>query len=169
MKRTTTTKTKTKTKRTLLKSTLAAALAGTIATTVAAGVMVAEAGSAEAGTLTSVQRYGITLDPLQSVALPTMSCPAGTYLYNVNYSPGRLVPHGVQVVENGDVGVTISGATKAAIQPKGLPLGVSVYDGTEGSASATNWSLFPRAVAIILVCTTNPNSAVYEDLYGAWS
>jgi hypothetical protein len=163
MKRTT--KRTTKPTRTLRRS----AVAVTLATAAAAGVVLAEAGSAEAGTLTSVEGYRTTLGPLQSVGLPTMKCPAGTYLHNADYSPGRLVPHGVQVVENGDVGVTISGATKAAIQPKGLPLGVSVYDGTEGSASATNWSLFPRAVAIILVCTTNPNSAVYEDLYGAWS
>jgi len=167
MKRTTTTKTKTK--RTLLKSTLAAALAGTIATTVAAGVMVAQAGSAEAGTLTSVQRYGITLDPLQSVALPNMSCPAGTYLYNVNYSPGRLVPHGVQVVENGGVGVSMSGSTAAEVQPKGLPLGIKVKDTTAVPASATNWSLASREVVIILVCTTNPYSAVYDDPYHQWS
>ena len=157
--------TNTKTKKTLLRSTLTA----TLATAVAAGVLLAEAGSAEAGTLTSVERYRATLGPLQSVGLPDMACPAGTYLHNANYSPGRLVPPGVQVVENGGVGVSMSGATVAAVQPKGLPLGVQVKDTTAVPASATNWSLSSRELVIILVCTTNPYDAVYYDPYHAWS
>ena len=157
--------TNTKTKKTLLRSTLIAALA----TAVAAGVLLAEAGSAEAGTLTSVERYRATLGPLQSVGLPDMTCPAGTYLHNANYSPGRLVPPGVQVVENGGVGVSMSGATVAAVQPKGLPLGVEVKDTTAAPASATNWSLSSRELVIILVCTTNPYDAVYYDPYHEWS
>ena len=152
-----TSKTKIKTKRTLLRSTLTA----TIATTLAAGVLLAEAGSAEAGTLTSVERYRATLGPLQSVGLPDMTCPAGTYLHNANYSPGRL--------ENGGVGVSMSGATVAAVQPKGLPLGVEVKDTTAAPASATNWSLSSRELVIILVCTTNPYDAVYYDPYHEWS
>ena len=157
--------TNTKTKKTLLRSTLTA----TLATAVAAGVLLAEAGSAEAGTLTSVERYRATLGALQSVGLPDMTCPAGTYLHNANYSPGRLVPPGVQVVENGGVGVSMSGATVAAVQPKGLPLGVEVKDTTAAPASATNWSLSSRELVIILVCTTNPYDAVYYDPYHAWS
>jgi len=159
------TNTKTKTKKTLVRSTLTA----TLATAVAAGVLLAEAGSAEAGTLTSVERYRATLGPLQSVGLPDMACPAGTYLHNANYSPGRLVPPGVQVVENGGVGVSMSGATVAAVQPKGLPLGVEVKDTTAAPASATNWSLSSRELVVILVCTTNPYDAVYYDPYHAWS
>src|SRR6478609_154457 len=164
-----TSKTKIQTKRTLLRSTLTATLTATIATTLAAGVLLAEAGSAEAGTLTSVERYRATLGPLQSVGLPDMTCPAGTYLHNANYSPGRLVPPGVQVVENGGVGVSMSGATVAAVQPKGLPLGVEVKDTTAAPASATNWSLSSRELVIILVCTTNPYNAVYYDPYHEWS
>ena len=164
-----TSKTKIKTKRTLLRSTLTATLTATIATTLAAGVLLAEAGSAEAGTLTSVERYRATLGPLQSVGLPDMTCPAGTYLHNANYSPGRLVPPGVQVVENGGVGVSMSGATVAAVQPKGLPLGVEVKDTTAAPASATNWSLSSRELVIILVCTTNPYNAAYYDPYHVWS
>ena len=159
------TNTKTKTKKTLVRSTLTA----TLATAVAAGVLLAEAGSAEAGTLTSVERYRATLGPLQSVGLPDMKCPAGTYLHNANYSSGRLVPHGVQVVESGGVGVSMSGATVAAVQPKGLPLGVQVKDTTAVPASATNWSLSSRELVIILVCTTNPWDAVYYDPYHYWS
>ena len=128
----------------------------------------AEAGSAEAGTLTSVERYRATLGPLQSVGLPDMKCPAGTYLHNANYSPGRLVPPGVQVVENGGVGVSMSGATVAAVQPKGLPLGVQVKDTTAVPASATNWSLSSRELVINLVCTTNPWDAAYYDPYHVW-
>jgi hypothetical protein len=168
-KPTTETKTKTRTKRTSLRSTLTATLVATVATAVAAGLLVAEAGNAQAGTLTSVERYRTTLGPLQSVGLPEMTCPAGTYLHNADYSPGRLVPPGVQVVENGGVGVSMSGATVADVQPKGLPLGVQVKDTTATPASATNWALAPRELVIILVCTTNPYNAAYDDPYHVWS
>lgn len=163
MKRTT--KPTTKPTRTLRRS----AVAVTLATAAAAGVLLAEAGSAEAGTLTSVEGYRTTLGPLQSVGLPTMKCPAGTYLHNADYSPGRLVPHGVQVVANGGVGVSMSGSTAAEVQPKGLPLGIKVKDTTAVPASASNWALSSREVVIILVCTTNPYNAVYDDPYHEWS
>ena len=160
----------TTTKRTLVRSTLAATLAATIATAVAGGLLLAEAGSAEAGgTLTSVEGYRATLNPLQSVGLPDLKCPTGSYLHNANYSSGRLVPHGVQVVESGGVGVSMSGATVAAVQPKGLPLGVQVKDSTAGPSSATNWDLSSHELVIILVCTTNPWDAVYYDPYHYWS
>ena len=151
------------------KTLVRSALAVSIATAVAAGVLLAEAGSAEAGTLTSVERYRATLGPLQSVMLPNLACPAGTYLHDADYSAGRTVPNGVQVVENGGVGVSMSGATVAAVQPKGLPLGVQVKDTTAGPASATNWALSNRELVIILVCTTNPYDADYYDPYHVWS
>jgi hypothetical protein len=160
---------KTRTTRTSLRSTLTATLTATMATAVAAGLLLAQAGSAQAGTLTSVERYRATLGPLQSVGLPEMTCPAGTYLHNADYSPGRLVPPGVQVVENGGVGVSMSGATVADVQPKGLPLGVQVKDTTAVPASATNWALSSRELVIILVCTTNPYNAAYYDPYHQWS
>ena len=151
-----------KTTRTLTRS----AAAATIATAIAAGGLLVGAGSAQAsGTLTTVQGYRVTLGPLQSDVLPDMKCPAGSYLYNYNYSPGRLVPHGVQVVEPGGVGVSMGGATLAAVQPTGLPLGVQVYDGTTGPASATNWDLSSHELVINLVCTTNPWDAAYYDPY----
>ena len=81
----------TKTTRTLARSTAAAA----IVTTIAAGVLLVGAGSAQAsGTVTTVEDYRVTLGPLQSDGLPTMKCPAGSYLHNYHYSPGRLVPNG---------------------------------------------------------------------------
>jgi hypothetical protein len=163
------TRTRTRTRRTSLRSTLTATLTATMATAVAAGLLLTQAGSAQAGTLTSVERYRATLGPLQSVGLPEMTCPAGTYLHNADYSPGRLVPPGVQVVENGGVGVSMSGATVADVQPKGLPLGVQVKDTTTVPASATNWALGSRELIIILVCTTNPYNAAYYDPYHAWS
>ena len=131
--------------------------------------MLAEAGSAEAGTLASVERYRADLGTLPSVGLPDIKSAAGTYLHNANYCPGRLVPPGVQVVDNGGVGVSMSGAAVAAVQPKGLPLGVEVKDTTAAPASATNWSLSSRELVIILVCTSNPYDAVYFDPYHAWS
>jgi hypothetical protein len=155
-----------KTTRTLARSTAAA----TIATAVAAGVLLTGASSAQAsGTITTVERYRVTLGPWQSDGLPDMKCPAGSYLHNYNYSPGRLVPPGVQVLEPGGVGVSMSGANLATIQPTGLPLGVQVYDSTRGPASATNWDPFSSHELVInLVCTTNPWNAAYYDPYGAW-
>jgi len=114
------------------------------------------------GTVTSVERYRATLGPLQSVGLPDLKCPAESYLHN-NYSPGRPVPSGVQVLEPGGVGVSMSGVTLAATQPKGLPLRVQVYDSTAGPASATNWDLSSDELVINLVCTTNPWDAAYYD------
>ena len=147
-----------------------AAAAAAIATTVAAGLLLAEAGSAEAsGTLTTVEGYRATLAPLQSVGLPDFKCPAGNYLHNVEYSPGRLVPRGVQVVENGGVGVSIAAGTLAAVQPTGLPLGVQLYDATTGPSSATNWALSSRELVINIVCTTNIRAAVYYDPYHVYS
>ena len=156
----------TKRTRTRARSTAAILAATVAAMTIAAGVSLLEAGSAQAsGTVTSVEGYRATLAPLQSVGLPDMKCPAGSYLYNVNYSPGRLVPHGVQVIEPGGVGVSMSGATVAAVQPTGLPIGVQVKDATTGPSSATNWDLSSHELVINLVCTTNPWDAVYYDPY----
>ena len=150
-----------KTTRTLARSTAAA-----IVSTIAAGVLLTGAGSAQAsGTVTTVEGYRVTLGPLQSDGLPTMKCPAGSYLHNYHYSPGRLVPNGVQVLEPGGVGVSMGGATLATTQPTGLPLGVQVYDSTAGPASATNWALTSQELVINLVCTTNPWDAAYYDPY----
>ena len=152
--------------RTRARSTAAILAATVAAATIAAGVSLLEAGSAAAsGTLTSVEGYRATLAPLQSVGLPDMKCPAGSYLYNADYSPGRLVPNGVQVVEPGGVGVSMGGATFAATQPKGLPIGVQVYDATTGPSSATNWDLSSHQLVINIICTTNPWDAVYDDPY----
>jgi hypothetical protein len=153
-----------KTTRTLARS----APAATLATTLAAGVVLTGTSTAQAsGTLTAVERYRVTLSPWQSDGLPDMKCPAGTYLRNHDYSPGRRVPPGVQVLEPGGVGVSIYGITLAATQPTGLPLGVQVYDGTGGTASASNWDPFSSHELVInLVCTTNPWDAAYYAPYG---
>ena len=155
-----------KSTRTRARSTAAILAATVAAATIAAGVSLMEASSAEAsGTLTSVEGYRATLAPLQSVGLPDMKCPAGSYLYNANYSTGRLVPHGVQVIEPGGVGVSMSGATLATTQPTGLPIGVQVKDATTGPSSATNWDLSSHPLVINIICTTNPWDAVYYDPY----
>ena len=155
-----------KSTRTRARSTAAILAATVAAATIAAGVSLMEARSAEAsGTRTTVEGYRATLAPLQSVGLPDMKCPAGAYLYRANYSAGRLVPHGVQVIEPGGVGVTISGATFAATQPTGLPIRVQVYDATTGPSSATNWDLSSHPLVINIICTTNPWDAAYDYLY----
>ena len=75
----------------------------------------------------------------------------------------------MQVIEPGGVGVSMGGATVAAVQPTGLPLGVQVKDATAGPSSATNWDLSSHQLVINIVCTTNPFAAVYYDPYHEWS
>ncbi len=47
------------------------------------------------------------IKPLDSITIPSRSCDYG-YLENADYSPGRLVPKDVEIVEPGGVGVTIT-------------------------------------------------------------
>ncbi|WP_346186799.1 hypothetical protein [Streptomyces osmaniensis] len=50
----------------------------------------------------AIEVFSQDLNGLQTVPLPGFTCPAATpYLVNYNYSPGRLVPLGVQVEEGG--------------------------------------------------------------------
>ena len=48
--------------------------------------------------------------PLDSIKIPSRIYPLG-YLENTGYSPGRMVPKGVEIVEPGGVSVTITHTT----------------------------------------------------------
>ena len=150
-----------------VRATLVAMTAAAI-TGIGGAVATADDTTGPAASVTTYEVFRETVKPWDSIKIPSFGCPTG-YLHNADYSPGRLVPLGVQVVENGGVGVSMSGATVADVQPKGLPLGVQVKDTTATPASATNWALAPRELVIILVCTTNPYNAAYYDPYHVWS
>jgi hypothetical protein len=48
-----------------------------------------------------------TIKPWDSITVPSMACPTG-WLVDKDLAPGRYVPKGVEVVEPGLVGVTIT-------------------------------------------------------------
>ena len=142
----------------------AAALAVT-----ALGVTAASASSTPSDVVT-VTAFHETVKPWDSIAIPSLSCPAGSYLQNVDLSPGRIVPKGAQVIEprfglepGGAIGVTI-GAAKATPE---MRQGVTLYPLTGTNAdgaisSATNWDpAFRHDVVIQLSCTTDINKAAF--------
>jgi hypothetical protein len=118
----------------------------------------------------TVTAFHETVKPWQTIGIPSLSCPAGSYLQNVDLSPGRIVPKGVQVIEpryglapGGAVGVTI-GAAKATPEVRG---GYRIYPLTGTNAdgaisSATNWD--PAAshdIVINLHCTADITKAAF--------
>ena len=137
-------------------------LAALVATAAAAGVAVAAAPGAAASsdtpqwTETTIEAFRVTLPPWHSVKIPKASCPAGMNLVDRDYSPGRIVPRGVEVKEPGGVGVTISQASYWTYYEGGS--GYRVYTGLSGSdiREATNWDPFTSHDLVIdLHCTTN--------------
>ena len=139
-----------------------------------AAVLVAGLGVAEAAAMNSesdtfmVHGFTETIKPWDSISIPAMTCPEGSYLEHVDLSPGRLVPHGVQVLElqygqapNGAVGATIfSGPWVGVRDATGKVVSVKTGTQREGS-SATNWDpANPHTIQVNLSCTTNVSKAV---------
>jgi hypothetical protein len=138
------------------------ALAGLFASTAVAGVAVAAAPGAAAShvqpqsTETTVRAFTVTLPPWHSVKIPKASCPAGMNLVDRDYSPGRIVPRGVEVNEPGAIGVTISQASYWSYYDEKFEY--RVYTGLSGSdiREATNWDPFAsHDLTIDLHCTSN--------------
>ena len=84
-----------------------ALVAATALAFTAIGGAVATADSASEPTVTTYEVFRETVKPWDSIKIPSLMCPTG-YLHNQDYSPGRMVPRGVEVVEPGGVGVTIT-------------------------------------------------------------
>ena len=70
-----------------------------------------------------VPRFYESIKPWDSITIPALSCPEGSYLVDQHLSPGRLVPKGVEVTElrnglepAGAVGVTIRDARAVAVE-----------------------------------------------------
>jgi hypothetical protein len=138
-----------------------AVLAGLVATATAAGVAVAAAPGAAANsdtpqwTETTLTAFRVTLPPWHSVKIPKASCPADMNLVDRDYSPGRIVPRGVEIKEPGGIGVTINQASFWTYYKDGF--GYKVYTGLSGSdiREATNWDPFTSHDLVIdLHCTS---------------
>ena len=132
--------------------------AGAAAAVAGVGVSTASAASTSSDTVTEAFRE--TIKPWDSVAVPSMACPAG-WLVNKDLSTGRYVPLGVEVVEPGLIGVTITG--RDYDHAYGGDKNSNPIKGTlsTGSfSSATNWDpLGSRELVIKLHCTTDITKA----------
>jgi len=104
------------------------------------------AAAAATGSDYSFVAFRETIKPWDSISIPSVAC-QGNYLQNKHFSPGRLVPNGVEVVEPGGIGVTITKATATGI------------DSVNGQSSATNWGFTNQELAIVLHCTKDPAKA----------
>ena len=104
------------------------------------------------GTEYSFVAFRETIKPWDSINIPSASCQQDA-LEDKVYSPGRIVPNGVEVVEPGGIGVTITKASDNGRYPNGI-------DSASGQSSATNWDPFSsREPAIVLHCTKDPAKA----------
>jgi hypothetical protein len=118
-----------------------------------------------APTVRTYEVFREAVKPWDSIRIPSRSCPAG-YLHNQNYSPGRIVPAGVEVVEPGGVGVTITKSTGPVwVEKDRLVQPITGFDADHSYSGASNWDPFSsHEVVIKLHCTLNTDHAVVEDL-----
>lgn len=123
-----------------------------------AGIGLADSASA-ATTATRtrvVEAWSASLPPLASTGIPQLVCPADVpYLVNQDFSPGRVVPRGVEVVESAlGIGVTIP---KTYVNDPWV-----TARGSGGfAASATNWDFVGHKVAVKLHCTSDRDASYW--------
>jgi hypothetical protein len=142
----------------------AAVLATAGAAAAIAGIGVTPASAATtSGATTVTETFRETIKPFDSITVPSMSCPTG-WLVNKELSPGRYVPLGVEVIEPGLIGVTITGTdydhgyggNKKSNPMKGTLSHIGV-------STATNWDPFgSRELVIKLHCTTDVTKAAQQ-------
>jgi len=132
----------------------AAALSG-----VGAGLAAADSPAPSSTTNYTVDGMRQYIRPLESITVPTMLCGSGGYLQDREYSPGRIVPPGVQVIEPGGVGVTITNPTYGSMDPTGSFWPLIGTDGKRGWYTVTNWDLTGHEQLVKLHCTTDINQA----------
>ena len=150
------------------------ALATGAAAAVVTGIGVAEASAANTADETDtvvVTAFFETIKPWDSISIPSLACPEGSYLQSGDWSPGRIVPNGVEVLEpryglapGGAIGATIPTPVRVAVRTEtgAVKYAASGTDG--GGASATNWDFTASHDLVIkLHCTTNLSKA---DLRG---
>ena len=109
------------------------------------------------------------IKPFDSISIPSLRCFDGGpgsgdgrpgMLENKDYSPGRGVPRGVEVIEPGGIGVTITHPKYGPMDPTGSFWPTTGTDGHRGWSNATNWDPFTgRELVIKLHCTYDINQA----------
>jgi hypothetical protein len=142
------------------------AVAGLIGAATVAGVVlgadIASAGSsastADGSQTYTVEKFRETIKPWDSITIPTMVCHSG-WLVDQDYSPGRIVPRGVEITgDSGWIGTTIS-HTKFGSDYSGIRANYGT-DALKGNSTATNWDPFSSHELVVnLHCTTDPSQA----------
>jgi hypothetical protein len=144
-------------------------LATAFAAAAVAGVGVTAASASVFGNESStVEAFRETIKPWDSITISSLSCPSG-YLENTVYSSGRILPKGVEIVDGGAIGTTITDVKST---------GVTDYwnrtyhpatgtDSSQGWSTATNWDPFASHELVIrLHCTTDLSKAYMDPTYG---
>jgi hypothetical protein len=148
-----------------------AVVTGALLAGVATGLAVAAAPGAAAHsdtpqwTETTVEAYRVTLPPWHSTKIPKASCPTGMNLVDRDYSPGRIVPRGVEVIEPGYIGVHINQPSTWSYYEGGDEW--QVLNGLSGSdiREATNWDPFAsHELVITMHCTNNLENSAKKRL-----
>ncbi|MFG2752445.1 hypothetical protein [Streptomyces xanthophaeus] len=110
-------------------------------------------GATTATAVPAQQTFREVVKPSDSITVADMQCPRGAYLDNVDRSPGRIVPRGVQVNEPGGVGVTIPEANWENTS-------TGVYATGTRQGTATNWDpITAHELTVTLHCTTDQTKA----------
>jgi hypothetical protein len=129
------------------------------------------AGTAAAhdGSITTHEVFRSWVKPWETIQIPQLSCPPGTYLENRQLAPGRIVPKGLEVVEPGGIGVTINEVTKTDVLYEGTVY--NMHTGTDPDrlysiSSATNWDLTSGHELVINLRCTNE---FVEGAHGEWN
>ena len=141
---------------------VALATAGTAALIAGVGVTTASATTTSSDTVT-IESFRETIKPWDSISIPSMSCPSGSWLIDQHLSPGRGVPRGVEVTgDSGWIGTTISAMDHEYVTVEGVggtKLQYRPITGTtneRGVSTATNWDAFSSHELVInLHCTTD--------------
>lgn len=136
---------------------VAAALAGTAAIS-GLGMTAAQAAPADE---TVVHAFQETIKPFDSISIPQLDCPYRTYLRDADYSPGRIVAHGVQVLEPGWIGATIPNLRYERAHDAAGKVWYAAIGTNSAGATATNWDPFvSHDLTVNLVCTSDVRQAV---------
>lgn len=145
-----------------LSPTVRVVLATAAAAAVVTGVGVSTASASVIGTDSyTVEAFRETVKPWDSITIPSLTCPTG-WLKDEVLSLGRMVPKGVQVLEPGGIGVTIS-ATDHTYEQDWWGNVYRPITGTtadRGVSTATNWDPFSSHELVVnLHCTTDLTKA----------
>ena len=141
-------------------------IAGLVATTAGAGIIAANAGAASASESPggpapvsyTVEVFRASIKPLDSITIPSTSCGENYLLEDGDFSPGRLVPRGVEIAgDSGWIGTTITHSAFRSYKPntteRWLHYGT---DASKGASTATNWDPFSSHELVVnLHCTVD--------------